>query len=72
VLGQLAAQRDEYRRQQREEKAARRREEQRRIEDSTAFVRELEEAAQVLTSARLIADGFHQRRGEWRRLREST
>jgi hypothetical protein len=67
MLGRLAAQLDELDRQQREEEAAYWREEQERLEQNTAFVGELEEAAQILSQAHLIAAGFHKRRGEWRR-----
>jgi len=72
MLGRLAAQLDEVERQKKEEEAARRDAERRRLEATTAYVRELETAAKILTTAHLIVNGFHQRRGEWRRLREST
>ena len=67
VLGRLAAQLDELERQQREEETAYWREERERFEQNAAFVRELEEAAQILSQAHLIAAGFHKRRGEWRK-----
>jgi hypothetical protein len=72
VLGRLAAQRDGLERLQKEEEAARCREEREGLERSAAFLRELEEAAEVLIRAELLASGCHKRRGEWRRLRESA
>ena len=67
VLGRLAAQLDELERQQRQEEATYWREERERFEQNAAFVRELEEAAQILSRAHLITAGFHKRRGECRR-----
>jgi hypothetical protein len=67
VLGRLAAQLDEIERRQREEETAYWREERERLEQNAAFVRELEEAAEILSQAHLIAAGFYKRRGEWRR-----
>jgi hypothetical protein len=67
VLGRLAAQLDEFERRQREEETAYWREERERFEQNAAFVGELEEAAEILSQAHLIAAGFHKRRGEWRR-----
>ena len=69
VLGRLTAQQDELDRLQKEEEAARRSEERESLERCAAFLRELEEAAEVLTHAELLASGCHKRRGEWRRLR---
>ena len=69
VLGRLAAQLDELERQQREEETAYWREERERFEQNAAFVRELEEAAEVLTRAYLLASGCHQYKGQWRRRR---
>jgi hypothetical protein len=70
VLGRLGSQQDETERLQREEEAARRREEREDFERSAGFLRELEEAAEVLTRAVLLASGCHKRRGEWRLKRE--
>ena len=67
LLGRLAAQLDELKRQQREEETAHWWEERERFEQNAAFLRELEEAAEILSQAYLIAAGFHKRRGEWRR-----
>ena len=65
ALGQLLAQLDELGRLQRKE-------ERERLERSTGFLRELEEAAEILTRAQLLAAGFHKHKGEWRRLRERS
>ncbi len=70
VVGKLAAQLDEMRRQQREEEAARWREDRERLEQSTAFLRELEEAAEVLARAILVARGYRKHKGEWRMARD--
>jgi hypothetical protein len=71
-LGRLAAQIDELERQQREGETTYWREKRKRFEQSAAFVGELEEAAQILSQAHLIAAGFRKRRGEWRRIRERS
>ena len=55
VLGRLAAQLDEIERRQREEETAYWREEREHLEQNAAFVRELEEAAEILSQAYLIA-----------------
>ncbi len=67
TLGRLAAQLDEIERRQREKEIAYWREERERFEQNAAFVRELEEATEILSQAHLIVAGFHKRRGEWRR-----
>ena len=72
ALGQLLAQLDELKRLQRKEEEASWREEQERLERSAGFLRELEEAAEILIRAQLLADGFHKHKGEWRRLRERS
>jgi hypothetical protein len=72
ALGQLLAQLDELERLQRKEKEASCKEEQERLERSTGFLSELEEAAQILTRAQLLVAGYHKRKGEWRRLRERS
>ncbi len=72
VLGRLAAQQDELERLRKEEEAACRREERESLERTAGFLRELEEAAEVLVRAHLIASGCHRHKGEWRRLRESA
>ena len=71
-FGQLLARLDELERLQRKEEEASWREEQKRLQRSAGFLRELEEAAQILIRAELLVAGFHKRKGEWRRLRERS
>ena len=71
-IGRLAAQCDELERLHREQEAARWREERERLDRSAGFLRELEEAAEVLIRAELLASGCHKHKGEWRRLRGSA
>jgi len=66
---QLAARQDEAKRLRREEEVAYWDAECERLERSAAFLQELEEAAEVLTWAHLLASGFHQYKGQWRRQR---
>ena len=72
ALGQLAAQLDELKRLQSKEEEASWREEWDRLQRSAEFLRELEEAAEILSQAQLLADGFHKHKGEWRRIRERS
>jgi hypothetical protein len=72
ALGQLLAQLDELGRLQRKEEETLCKEERERLERSAGFLRELEEAAEILTRAQLLVAGFHKRKGEWRRLRERS
>ena len=72
ALGQLLAQIDELKRLQRKEEEASWREEQERLQRNAGFLRELEEAAEILTRAELLAAGFHKHKGEWRRKRERS
>ncbi len=69
-LGQVAAKIDETERLRRTEEAAYWEAERERLERSAAFLHELEEAAKVLVRAHLLASGFHQHKGQWRRQRE--
>jgi hypothetical protein len=69
ALGEVAAELDEVKRRQRQEESAYWREERERLERSAAFVRELEEAAEVFIRAQLLASGFHKHKGQWRRQR---
>ena len=71
-FSQLLTQIDERERLQREEEEAACKEEQERLQRSAEFLRELEEAAEILSRAQLLADGFHKHKGEWRRLRERS
>ena len=71
VLGQLAAMEDESKREQERQRAAFEREERERLEEVLAPVEELDEAAEVLARAVLLAGGYHRhKRGEWRKRRE--
>jgi transposase len=67
LIGQIAAQLDEYERRQKEEKSLYWKEEKERLVQSAAFLQELTEAAEVLVRAYLLASGFHQHKGQWRR-----
>jgi TPP-dependent pyruvate/acetoin dehydrogenase alpha subunit len=67
VLGRLAAQLDDLKRLERKEENAREIEEKRRLEQRVLFLRELDEAAEVLIRAELLASGCHQHKGQWRR-----
>src|SRR5215218_7780112 len=69
VLGEIAALEDEYKRRQREEEAACWKEEKQSLEAGAAFLDELAQAAEVLLRAQLLASGFHQHKGQWRRQR---
>ncbi len=69
VIGRLAARQDELERLQREQEAARRKAERESLERSAGFLGELEDAAEVLVRAELLASGCHKHKGEWRRLR---
>ena len=40
------------------------------LEDLAAPVLEIDEAAEILTRAALVAGGYHQHKGEWRQARE--
>lgn len=71
VLGQLAAIEDESKREQEKQRAAFEREERERLEEALAPVEELNEAAEILAHAALLAGGYHRhKRGEWRKKRE--
>ncbi len=70
-LAEIVALDDELKRLRKEEEAAHRREERERLEQSAGFLRELEEACEVLTRAHLLAAGCRKRRGEWRRRRRA-
>ncbi len=72
AFGQLLAQIDELERLQRKEEEASWREEWEHLQQNAGFLRELEEAAEILTRAQLLVAGFHKRKGEWRRKRERS
>ena len=69
ALGQLVAQIDELERLQRKEEEVFCKEERERLQRSAAFLQELEEAAEVLTRAYLLASGCHQYKSQWRKQR---
>lgn len=70
-LAELAAQKDALDRLRREEKARAWREECERLETLDAETRELNDLAELLTCAALLAAGYRQhQRGEWRWPRE--
>ena len=68
-IAHLAAKLDEAERLRRKEEAAYWEAERERLERSAAFLQEFEEAAEVLVRAHLLASGFHQHKGQWRRKR---
>jgi hypothetical protein len=70
TLGKIAALQDEHERRRREEDAAYWREQKERLKQDAAFLKELEEAAKILTTAHLLAAGYHRHKGSWRLLRE--
>ena len=63
----LAAKLDEAERLRRKEEVAYWKAERERLERDAAFLQELTEAAEVLVRAHLLASGFHQHKGQWRR-----
>lgn len=65
----LAAKLDEAERLRWKEEAAYWEAERERLERSATFLQELEETAEVLVQAQLLASGFHLHKGQWRRLR---
>ena len=65
----LAAKLDETERLRREEEVAYWEAERECLERSAAFLQELEEAAEVLLRAHLLASGCHRHKGQWRRKR---
>ncbi len=68
-IAELIAHADETRRRAREARRAREREELERAEALAAPVLEVDEAAEVLARAVLVASGYHRRKGGWRRER---
>ncbi len=70
-LAEIVALEDDLERLQKEEERAYCREERERLEQSAGFLRELEEACEVLTRAHLLAAGCRKHRGEWRRRRRA-
>ncbi len=68
-IAEALAHADETIRRVRDLERARGRAEVERLEALAAPARELDEAAEVLVRAHLIAGGCHRRKGEWRRAR---
>jgi hypothetical protein len=68
-IAHAAAKLDEAERLRRKEEVAYWQAERERLERSAAFLGELTEVAEVLTRAHLLACGFHQHKGQWRRQR---
>jgi hypothetical protein len=68
-IAHLAAKLDEAERLRRKEEGAYWKAESERLERSATFLQELEEAAEVLLRAHLLASGCHQHKGQWRRRR---
>jgi hypothetical protein len=71
-IAELCAHADETIRCSREERRERERRELERLEALAALALDLDEAAAILVRAHLVAAGCHQRKGEWRRMRESA
>ena len=65
-IAELLAHADETRRRVRDLERARGRAEVERLEGLAAPARELDEAAEVLVRAHLLAAGWHGHKGEWR------
>jgi hypothetical protein len=70
IFGELAARQDEEERERRAGEQAYGRGELERLEALVAPAQEIEEAAEALTRAALVAGGYHQHKGEWRLTRE--
>lgn len=68
----LAARLDELKRAEREAEAEAHKAERERLQETTAFLGEMEKATEVLVRAHLLAGGLKCRRGEWRRPREGS
>ena len=64
LLGEIGALDHELKRLQKEETVAYWKEELERLERNAAFLQELEEVAEILTRAHLLASGCHKRKGE--------
>ncbi len=70
-VAEVLARGDELLRHERAQEHDRERTKLADLEDLIAPVKELEEAAEVLTRAHLIAAGCHRYKGEWRRARSA-
>ena len=65
-IAEALARAEETRRRAREAQRKRDQEELERLEALAAPVLAIDEAAEVLTRAALVASGYHRHRGEWR------
>ena len=65
-IAEAVARAEETRRRAREAQRKRDQEELERLEALAAPVLAIDEAAEVLTRAALVASGYHRHRGEWR------
>ena len=65
----LSHEEDELSKAERKERREREKEELERLEALSAPLKELSEAAEILTHAHLIAAGYHRHKGEYRRAR---
>jgi hypothetical protein len=73
LAGELAADLDELKRERRAAERARDRQERARLEALDASLNELNDLADLLARAALLAAGFRQHnRGEWRKRREQA
>jgi hypothetical protein len=72
LAGRLASESDRIVRERREVRALEEKREREKLEALAAPVLELEEAAEILARAHLIAAGYHRHKGEWRLKRESS
>jgi hypothetical protein len=70
LIGELAARLYEIEQDRRKVEAAGVRIERERIEAMIAPVKELDEAAEILCCAALVASGYRRYQGKWRRRRE--
>jgi hypothetical protein len=66
-LARIAAEADTMRRQMRDGERERGRAEVERLEALAAPLVEIDEVAEVLARAALVAGGYHRHKGEWRR-----
>ena len=68
-VAEALARSDETMRRVRELERGRWRAEVERLENLTDAARQLDDAAEVLARAHLVAAGYHEHRGQWRRMR---
>jgi hypothetical protein len=70
-LARIVSEQDAIRRAAEEAERKRQRAEVERLEALAAPVLEIDEAAEVLARASLIASGYHRHKGEWRHARNT-